>query len=77
MHFLAAVNNPCSSGARSAEATAVVRIDCNAPRVHDATFDCATGVVEIVFTEAMDPATLVVGDETSSIRLLDAEVPGV
>lgn len=64
------------SGARSPEATAVVRIDCRAPSVVEARFDRATGIVRIVFSEDMAPATLAVGAAAAAIRLLDAEEAG-
>ncbi|HKH43760.1 MAG TPA: Ig-like domain-containing protein [Thermoanaerobaculia bacterium] len=76
-HLLAVWALDAVTGARSPEATAVVRIDCRAPSVTEARFDRATGVLRIVFSEAMAPATLTVGGADASIRLLDAEVPGV
>ena len=64
------------SGARSTETTAVVRIDCRSPSVLEARFDRATGIVRVVFSESMNPATLAAGGAGAAIRLLDAEVAG-
>ena len=65
------------SGAASAEASLVVRIDCSAPRVLDARFDRDAAVIRLVFSEALDPATVAVGDDTAAIRLTDAEAPAI
>ncbi len=66
-----------TSGAASPEATEVVRIDCSAPQVSAASFDRDAGTIRITFSEAVDPATVAVGDATAAIRLSDAEMPGV
>lgn len=76
-HLLAVWALDAVTGARSPEATAVVRIDCRAPLVTEARLDRDTATVRIVFSEAVDPATLAVGGAEAAIRLLDAEVPGV
>ncbi|HSF39574.1 MAG TPA: Ig-like domain-containing protein [Thermoanaerobaculia bacterium] len=75
-HLLAVWALDPVSGARSPETAAVVRIDCRAPSVIEARFDRATGIVRVVFSEDMDPATLAVGGAAAAFRLLDAEVPG-
>ncbi len=75
-HLLAVWALDPVSGARSPETTAVVRIDCRSPSVLEARFDRATGIVRIVFSESMNPATLAVGGAGAAIHLLDAEVAG-
>ncbi len=75
-HLLRVWTLDATSGATSPEATAVVRIDCQAPSVVEATFDRATGVVRVVFSEAMDASTVAVGGVGSAIRLSDADVAG-
>ena len=65
------------TGARSPETSAVLRIDCQAPSVVEARLDRSTGVLRIVFSEPMNPASLALGGAGDSVRLLDADVPGV
>jgi len=79
-HLLSAWALDAVSGARSPEVSLVVRIDCRAPTVADAQLDRQTGIVRVVFSEPIDPATLAVGGADpagAAIHLLDADVPGV
>lgn len=79
-HLLSAWALDAVSGARSPDASLVVRVDCRAPTVVDAQLDRQTGIVRVVFSEAIDAATLTVGGAQAAgaaIRLLDADVPGV
>ncbi len=64
-----------TTGAASAEVSAVVRIDCSAPQVVDAILDRAGGVVRVTFSEALEAATLAVGQAGDAFRVSDAEVP--
>ena len=76
-HLLSAWALDAVSGARSPEVSLVVRIDCRAPSVVDAQLDRQTGIVRVVFSEPIDPATLAVGGTGAAVHLLDADVPGV
>ncbi|HXT19172.1 MAG TPA: Ig-like domain-containing protein, partial [Thermoanaerobaculia bacterium] len=61
------------SGATSPETSAVVRVDCQSPSVLEARFDRTTGVVRIVFSEAMSRPTVTVGGAGAAIHVLDAD----
>jgi len=64
-------------GAASPETTAVLRIDCSAPRVLDARFDRDLARITIELSEPVDPATVAVGGASDAIRVTDAEAPEV
>jgi RHS repeat-associated protein len=60
----------------SREATALFRVDCGAPTVINATFDRGTGEITVVFSEKMDPASLVLAtgaNLSASLRVAEAE----
>ena len=57
------------SGAQGAETTAELRLDCSGPTVTAATFDRETGVLEVTFSEEIDPATATIGIPGAALHL--------
>ena len=64
-----------TGSATSPETTVVVQVDCSAPLVSDSAFNRVSGVMTVTFSEAVDPSTVSLGQETDGVRLRDAEDP--
>ena len=74
-HVLRVTALDSSGTAVSSETTLVVRVDCSAPLVNDSAFDRSTGILTVTFSEAVDPATVALGQDTDGVRVRDAEDP--
>ena len=75
-HYLSVYAVDPASGVSGPAAGHGLRVDCSAPTVKDARLDRQTGVLSLLFSEAMDDASFDSGSAAAAIRLRDAEDPG-
>jgi RHS repeat-associated protein len=71
-HLLHVVVVGTDGSVASREAVVLVQVDCSAPTVQAAAFDRTTGIIAVTFSEAMNAATVTVGDAAAAIQLTDA-----